>query len=69
MRSMNKILYIFSFLFLLYACGTSSKVVKDQEQSTVSAKDYPYIEKFYKAQRLKINGRLDEAAALLNQCL
>ncbi len=66
---MNKILYIFSFLFLLYACGTSSKVVKDQEQSTVSAKDYPYIEKFYKAQRLKINGRLDEAAALLNQCL
>src|SRR5690606_29811722 len=40
-----------------------------ESNSNISSTDYPYIEKFYKALRLKANGRLDEAADLLNQCL
>ena len=51
------------------ACGSSTKVLDEGNSGTVSSKDYPYIEKFYKALRLKVNGRLDEAAGLLNECL
>jgi tetratricopeptide (TPR) repeat protein len=65
---MNKIHFIFFILFLT-ACGGSSKVLNEGNAGTVSAKDYPYIEKFYKALRFKANGRLDEAANLLQECL
>ncbi len=65
---MNKILFI-AILGFLAACGSSTKVLDQGNVGTVSSKDYPYIEKFYKALRYKINGRLDEAAALLNECL
>lgn len=65
---MNK-LTIIALCGLLFACGTQKTAITKESSSNISSKDYPYIEKFYKALRLKANGRLDEAAELLNQCL
>lgn len=65
---MSKFLQI-ALVLVLVGCATQKTSTKNTESGAVSGKDYPYIEKFYKALRLKANGRLDEAADLLNQCL
>lgn len=65
---MSKFHFIFLLLFIS-ACGGSSKVLNEGNTGTISAKDYPFIEKFYQALRFKANGRLDEAAKLLQECL
>ena len=62
---MHKILLILP-LVLLFSCGTQKEVTQN---GGVSSKDYLFIEKFYQALRFKANGRLDESAALLEECL
>lgn len=65
---MNKFLTYLAFAALiLSACGTEKNAV--EQQSTISKKDHPYIEKFHKAIRYKATGRIDEAINVLNECL
>ena len=60
-------LFVIIGLLGLFACGTQKEVI--EENGAISQKDYPYIENFYKALRYKSNGRLDDAAKLLQKCL
>lgn len=60
-------LFVIIGLLGLFACGTQKEVI--EESGSISQKDYPYIENFYKALRYKSNGRLDDAAKLLQKCL
>lgn len=53
---------------VLASCGTSKNTSKD-EVKTISKADYPYIEQFHKAVRLKTRGDVDGAIAAFNQCL
>lgn len=64
---MSRILLYSFILLVLTGCKTPGDAVSDQP--TISKQDYPYIEKFHKAMRLKVTGRVDEAAVLLNECL
>jgi len=69
----------FFFIFLLgifASCGTSkekSSGVKSpkstKETAAFSAKDYPYLEAFHSALRLKTVGDIDGAISGLNKCL
>lgn len=59
-------LFLFIALFILFSCGTQKETI---DHGMIDSKDYPYIEKFYDALRFKANGRLDESAALLKECL
>lgn len=51
---------------LAVSCKTQKDIIGG---GTISAKDYPYIEKFHKALRFKATGRLEEARGLLQECL
>lgn len=64
---MSRFLLYIGLFFLLFSCRSVGTAV--ESGATVSAKDYPYIEKFHKALRLKTTGRIDEAATLLEDCL
>lgn len=67
---MNKLSVIFGWviLFTVVSCGTEKKAI-DDSAGTISSKDYPYIEHFHKAIRLKVTGRYDEAVTELEKCL
>lgn len=64
--------YLILSLVLLSCGATKEQAVKSPkktESTNVSARDYPYIETFHKAVRLKTAGDLDGAMAEFNKCL
>lgn len=65
---MRIVSFIILFSTVLVSCGTSKNSVKE-EVKTISKADYPYIEQFHKAVRLKTRGDVDGAITAFNQCL
>ena len=65
---MNKaFLHIAVLAFVAFGCATEKVAVS--ERTEISAKDYPYIEKFHEGIRLKTKGRVDEAILKFEECL
>lgn len=56
--------YVLVVLVFLASCATT----KEPEIKTISADDYPYINKFHDGVRLKAKGQIKEAIVLFEQC-
>jgi tetratricopeptide (TPR) repeat protein len=63
---MKNLIYFLLFIVSFSSCNLFKKAT---DEGGFSSEDFPYIEKFHEAVRLKIRGQVDQAIAKFEQCL